>query len=260
MSSPYPYTRFWSDAEQRARRRTRSGSTGDRRAPPPRATPRTMNVYVLVVELEQRRDQDAAEAGEHHRAGPTRPTTCATRSRRAGRRVARGRRRRASRARAACGAARATARRPRSRRDEHGDLVRVELTLSSPSESRCQVSRGTGRCPRTVPDPPRDAGGHRQTEVEDGVPERLDQPERERGERDEEADRADDPRVHRRSREPPQQHAVERETRAAGRRSAPEIRPPARSAMSWPVFSWKKKYAVTNATAPCAKLKMPDVW
>ena len=45
-----------------------------------------------------------------------------------------------------------------------------------------------------------------------------------------------------------------------GAKISTEISAAGTTGTSRPVFSWKKKYAVTNATAPCAKLKMPEVW
>ena len=47
---------------------------------------------------------------------------------------------------------------------------------------------------------------------------------------------------------------------SSGAKISTEMSAAGTTGTSCPVLSWKKKYAVTNATAPCAKLKMPDVW
>ena len=87
-------------------------------------------------------------------------------------------------------------------------------TPLSPIESRCHIWRGLGPMPRTVPLPvPVVTGRPKSSTV---LPNASTSHERQRRERDEQADRPDDPRVHRRRREAPQQDPVEGEAEQRG--------------------------------------------
>ena len=119
--------------------------------------------------------------------------------------------RRASRDRDGCGEAPTRARwqpvlPPRTPRSDRCSAIRRRVRSHRDATSRAE----TARCPEPSHCPAR-ASGDRQSQVEDRVPERLDEPQRQRGQGDEEADRADDSGIDRRGGEAAQQDAVERE-------------------------------------------------
>ena len=159
-----------------------------------------------VLELEQRRDENSAEAGENHRHHPCR-------ARRAGRIDSAKPRERlpvdhCAHVEPDSGAADHEPQRDGGERGdhEHRDLVGVEDDVSD------LVTHVRG-----LPD-----SGHRQTlgdrvvasetKIEHVVPDADHEPLHERRKRDEQSDRADDPRVDRRLRQSPQQDAIQQQT------------------------------------------------
>ena len=185
-----------------------------------------------VLELEERRDEHSAQAGEDHRENP--------RDRRRARRVHAA----DARQRVAVddGAHLETDACPpdhepeddRGERgdDEHRDLVGVQ---DDPADLVGVVGRlvDAGDVQALV-----DRVVALEPEAEHVVADRDDEPLDQRGEGDEQADGADDARVHRRRREAPQQDAVEQEAQQRREDEHRDARARARSGPPSPVLSW----------------------
>ncbi len=92
-------------------------------------------------------------------------------------------------------------------RDEHRELIGAEVHTARDVEDLRRLRPETGRDPADR----RRVGDLREVEAERAVPDGLDEPEREGRKCDEQPDRADDARVHRRGCEPSEQHVVERQ-------------------------------------------------